>query len=122
MMSLGGDPGSGDSDSNGDGGGGIDDDPLASFSLSALGALGALGVGRGASGGGGGSSGGGGAGARAERSILNDFLGQFIQAGNATTVRIIEGFPQRRSRAKRDGVGGYGGQGGERRRGEIFLR
>lgn len=78
-MSLGGDPGSGDSDSNGDGGG-IDDDPLASFSLSALGALGALG-------GGGGRGGGGSAGARAERSILNDFLGQFIQSGNATTVR-----------------------------------
>lgn len=77
MMSLGGDPGSGDSDSNGDGGG-IDDDPLASFSLSALGALGALG---------GGGGRGGGAGARAERSILNDFLGQFIQSGNATTVR-----------------------------------
>lgn len=82
MMSLGGDAGSGDSDSNGDGGGmGIDDDPLASFSLSALGALGALG------GGGRGGAGGGGAGARAERSILNDFLGQFIQSGNATTVR-----------------------------------
>lgn len=85
MMSLGGDTGSGDSDSNGDGGGvGMDDDPLASFSLSALGALGALGGGgRGGAGGGGG----GGGGARAERSILNDFLGQFIQSGNATTVR-----------------------------------
>lgn len=81
MMSLGGDPGSGDSDSNGDGGGlGIDDDPLASFSLSALGALGALGR----TGGRGGGDGGGG---RGERSILNDFLGQFIQSGNATTVR-----------------------------------
>lgn len=82
MMSLGGDTGSGDSDSNnGDGGGmDIDDDPLASFSLSALGALGALG-------GGGRGGGGGGGGTRAERSILNDFLGQFIQSGNATTVR-----------------------------------
>lgn len=91
MMSLAGDPGSGDSDSNGDSGGpGIDDDPLASFSLSALGALGALGR-VGGIGGGGGTGGqgggGGGAGGHAERSILNDFLGQFIQSGNATTVR-----------------------------------
>ncbi|CAN0386132.1 unnamed protein product, partial [Laminaria digitata] len=83
MMSLGGDPGSGDSDSNGDGGLGIDDDPMASFSLSALSVLGALGgVGRGRGGGGG-----AGAGAREERSILNDILGQFIQSGNATMVR-----------------------------------
>lgn len=86
MMSLGGDHGSGDSDSNGDSGGlGIDDDPLANFSLSALSALGALGGGRG--GGAAGGGGGGGGGSRAERSILNDFLGQFIQSGNATTVR-----------------------------------
>lgn len=96
MMSLGGDPGSGDSDSNGDGGGlgNIDDDPLASFSLSALSALGALGrSGLGVGGGGTGSTGtsGGGSGSasggRAEVSILNDFLGQFIQSGNVTAVR-----------------------------------
>lgn len=30
---------------------------------------------------------GGRAGARVDRSILNDFLGQFIQSGNAATVR-----------------------------------
>lgn len=83
-MSLGGDPGSGDSDSNGDGGGlRVEDDPLANFSLNALGALAALGGG----GGRGGVLGGGSGGApRPERSILNDFLGQFIQSGNTITV------------------------------------
>ena len=89
MLSLGGDPGSGDSDSNGDGGLGTEDDPLANFSLNALSALAALGGGGrgGGGGGGGGGRGASGGAARAERSILNDFLGQFIHSGSITTVR-----------------------------------